>query len=144
MPWLPRRNRPLSLETAVPLTVTEIRDHVGVITLDHPARRNALSEALIDEIVAALADFKARRLRVAILRAQPGATVWSAGHDVDAEHFDEPHRLLNGCRHGGRRVDACRCAHSDVWCGDTYRDGIHGVRCQFQRRVPMGRRSHCR
>lgn len=67
----------------MPLTVTEIRDHVGVITLDHPARRNALSEALIDEIVAALAVFKARRLRVAILRAQPGATVWSAGHDVD-------------------------------------------------------------
>jgi methylmalonyl-CoA decarboxylase len=62
---------------------TETRDQIGIITLDHPARRNALSKALVDEIVAALADFRSRRLRVAILRAQPGAKVWSAGHDVD-------------------------------------------------------------
>lgn len=62
---------------------TETRDQIGVITLDHAARRNALSKALVDEIVAALADFKSRRLRVAILRAQAGAKVWSAGHDVD-------------------------------------------------------------
>jgi methylmalonyl-CoA decarboxylase len=61
----------------------ETRDQIGVITLDHPAKRNALSKALIDEITTALADFKARRLRVAILRASPGAKVWSAGHDVD-------------------------------------------------------------
>jgi methylmalonyl-CoA decarboxylase len=65
------------------LIQTEIRDRTGVITLDHPAKRNALSKALIGEITAALEDFKARRLRVAILRAQPGARVWSAGHDVD-------------------------------------------------------------
>jgi methylmalonyl-CoA decarboxylase len=67
----------------VPFTQTEVRDQIGVITLDHPAKRNALSKALVDEIMAALADFKARRLRVAILRAGPGAKVWSAGHDVD-------------------------------------------------------------
>lgn len=65
------------------LIQTEIRDHTGVITLDQPAKRNALSKALIDQVIAALEDFKARRLRVAILRAQPGARVWSAGHDVD-------------------------------------------------------------
>jgi methylmalonyl-CoA decarboxylase len=65
------------------LIQTESRDQIGVITLDHPAKRNALSEALIKEITAALADFKARRLRVAILRAQAGVKVWSAGHDVD-------------------------------------------------------------
>lgn len=67
----------------MPFVHIETRNHIGVITLDQPAKRNALSKALIDEIIAALADFKARRLRVAILRARPGATVWSAGHDVD-------------------------------------------------------------
>jgi methylmalonyl-CoA decarboxylase len=67
----------------VSLTVTEVRGFVGIITLDHERKRNALSKELVGEIVAALADFKARRLRVAILRARPGCRVWSAGHDVD-------------------------------------------------------------
>ncbi len=67
----------------MPHVQTETRDQIGIITLDHAAKRNALSKALVDEIVAALADFKSRRLRVAILRAQPGTKVWSAGHDVD-------------------------------------------------------------
>jgi methylmalonyl-CoA decarboxylase len=62
---------------------TETTDQIGVITLDHPAKRNALSKALIDEVIAALDDFKSRRLRAAILRARPGIKVWSAGHDVD-------------------------------------------------------------
>lgn len=65
------------------LALTETRGNVGIITLNHPSKRNALSKELVDEIAAALADFKARRLRVAILRAASGATVWSAGHNVD-------------------------------------------------------------
>jgi methylmalonyl-CoA decarboxylase len=65
------------------LVQIEIRDAVGIIMLDHPQRRNALSSALIDEVIAALADFTDRRLRVAVLRAAPGSRVWSAGHDVD-------------------------------------------------------------
>lgn len=81
---------------------TSTHDAVGVITLDQPAKRNALSKALIDEIIASLADFKARRLRVAILRAPRGAKVWSAGHDVDELPesrrdplgWDDPLRLL--------------------------------------------------
>jgi len=67
----------------MPFIQTESRGQIGVITLDHQSKRNALSEALIKQVTAALADFKTRRLRVAILRAQPGARVWSAGHDVD-------------------------------------------------------------
>jgi methylmalonyl-CoA decarboxylase len=67
----------------MPFTKTETRGHIGVIALDNPAKRNALSKPLVDEIMAALGDFKSRKLRVAILRAQPGVKVWSAGHDVD-------------------------------------------------------------
>ena len=56
---------------------------IGIITLDHAAKRNALSKPLVDEVMAALQDFGRRRLRVVILRAAPGARVFSAGHDVD-------------------------------------------------------------
>jgi methylmalonyl-CoA decarboxylase len=67
----------------MPFVQKQVRGPIGVITLDQPAKRNALSKALIDEVIDALADFRARRLRAAVLRAQAGAKVWSAGHDVD-------------------------------------------------------------
>jgi methylmalonyl-CoA decarboxylase len=84
------------------MVLTEIRDAVGIITLDQPAKRNALAKALVDDIVAALNDFAARKARVAILRAAPGAKVWSAGHDVgelpeskrDPLGWDDPLRYL--------------------------------------------------
>ena len=64
-------------------TLTEVRGPVGIVVLNNPARRNALSKPLVDELMAALADFARRKLRVAVLRAQPGAKVFSAGHDVE-------------------------------------------------------------
>ncbi|HSQ73636.1 MAG TPA: methylmalonyl-CoA decarboxylase [Rubrivivax sp.] len=80
----------------------DIRDAVGIVTLDHPKQRNALSRELVDEIVAALADFGRQRLRVVILRAAAGSKVWSAGHDVhelpdtrrDPLGWDDPLRYL--------------------------------------------------
>ena len=83
-------------------TLTEVRGPVGIVVLNNPARRNALSKPLVDEIMAALADFARRKLRVAILRAQPGAKVFSAGHDVeelpesrrDPLGWDDPLRYL--------------------------------------------------
>ena len=84
------------------LVLTEIRDAVGVVTLDHPQQRNALSRELVDGIVAALADFGRRRVRVVVLRAAAGSKVWSAGHDVnelpdtrrDPLGWDDPLRYL--------------------------------------------------
>jgi methylmalonyl-CoA decarboxylase len=72
-----------SQEDTMPLVQTRIVDTVGIITLDHAKRRNALSHAMVQEIVAALADFSERRLRAVLLRAASGSKVWSAGHDVD-------------------------------------------------------------
>lgn len=77
-------------------------DHVGTITLQHEERRNALSARLVDEIIAALAGLRAQQARVAILRARPGAAVFSAGHDVselpldgrDPLGWDDPLRHL--------------------------------------------------
>ncbi|MBI1207744.1 MAG: methylmalonyl-CoA decarboxylase [Azospirillum sp.] len=59
-----------------------VADGIGVIEMNNPAKRNALSEGLIDGVMAALDRFRAEHLRVAILRAQPGAKIWSSGHDV--------------------------------------------------------------
>ena len=62
--------------------LTETHDAIGTIVMNHAQKRNALSEALIDEITTALEAFQARRLRAVILRAPAGVKVWSAGHDV--------------------------------------------------------------
>lgn len=50
------------------------------MTMSHPERRNALSESLSVELMEAVASARCRAL---ILRAEPGVTTWSAGHDVD-------------------------------------------------------------
>lgn len=85
-----------------PLITSRLDGAVGTITLDHPEKRNALSEALVDALIAALAQFRERRARAVVLRAQPGVTVWSAGHDVtelptgrrDPLGWDDPLRNL--------------------------------------------------
>jgi methylmalonyl-CoA decarboxylase len=75
---------------------------IGTITLNHEEKRNALSEGLVNEVVAALADFSRQEVRCAVLRAASGAKVWSAGHDVselpeagqDPLGWRDPLRLL--------------------------------------------------
>jgi methylmalonyl-CoA decarboxylase len=60
----------------------QIDSAIGTITLNHQAKRNALSELLVNEVVAALAEFSRQEVRCAVLRAAPGVKVWSSGHDV--------------------------------------------------------------
>jgi len=84
------------------LVLSSLNERIGTITLNHPAKRNALSEAMVEQIVQALAQLKNEQARVAILRAPPGTKVWSAGHDVtelpagrrDPLGWDDPLRLL--------------------------------------------------
>jgi len=84
------------------LITTEQRDAIGIITLDHARRRNALSREMVEELVAALVGLGERRVRVVILRAAAGSDVWSAGHDVselpeggrDPLGWDDPLRHL--------------------------------------------------
>jgi len=66
----------------MPLVLTEIRDAVGTLVMNHPEKRNALGNELIDEVVAALCDFREKGIRAAVLRAPAGTKVWSAGRDV--------------------------------------------------------------
>lgn len=84
------------------LVQTEFSDTIATITLDQPAKRNALSTSLIDKLIEALKTCAAENARVVILRARPGAQVWSAGHDVselpkggrDPLGWDDPLRHL--------------------------------------------------
>lgn len=63
------------------LVQAAIADSIGTITLNNPRMHNALSAALLDGLIAALESMKTTA-RVVILRAPPGAKVFSAGHDV--------------------------------------------------------------
>ena len=64
------------------MSLVSIVDDAGVrtITLTHQDRRNALGHALLGELLPAVEGAACRAL---ILRAEPGVTTWSAGHDID-------------------------------------------------------------
>jgi len=64
------------------LTKKTVEKSIGIITLDHPQKHNALSAELIGDLLQALSEVRTAGARVAVLRAAPGAKVWSAGHDV--------------------------------------------------------------
>ena len=59
-----------------------IEDGVGTITMTHSEKKNTLSHGLIEAIIGALRTFQDKGVRCVVLRAEPGAKVWSAGHDV--------------------------------------------------------------
>jgi len=61
--------------------LTKIEDSIGTITLNH-GKVNTLSRQLIEDMCEALGQMKADSLQVVVLRAAPGAKVFSAGHDV--------------------------------------------------------------
>lgn len=75
---------------------------VATITLDRVEKHNALSTALIDELIDALDHCREAKSRAVVLRARPGVKVWSAGHDVtelptggrDPLGWDDPLRQL--------------------------------------------------
>ena len=86
----------------MPYIIANITDNVGTITLNDERRRNALSRSLIEQVIAALCSFREAKARVTILRANKGAKVFSAGHDVtelpesrrDPLGWDDPLRQL--------------------------------------------------
>ena len=65
------------------LVAKEVDGPVHLLTLHDPARRNALSAALLDELIESLRQSADERCRALILRAIPVQGVWSSGHDID-------------------------------------------------------------
>ena len=79
------------------ITVT-LAEFIGTVTFNHDQKRNALGRGLIHEVIKALNELIYEGARVIILRANRGAKVWSAGHDIselprpgrDPLTFDNP------------------------------------------------------
>ena len=84
--------------------------YIGIITLTNAKKLNALSLDLVDGIIAALKTLEDTAARVAILRAQPGGKVWSAGHDINElpEGGRDPLGWDDPLRHLVRTIETCR------------------------------------
>jgi len=64
-----------------PLVLFEVIDHVGILTLNHPEKRNALSQAMLQSLKDHLTRITAdRQVKAVILRA--AGPVFSSGHDL--------------------------------------------------------------
>lgn len=65
------------------LIKTSYSENIGTITFNHEETRNSLSNELLKEVIEALRLFEQQKSRVVIIRAQPGAKVWSSGFDIN-------------------------------------------------------------
>lgn len=65
------------------LILTEIKKQTGIITLNNPAKKNALTSDMLNDLIKALNRFEEQCVRTVIIRAEKGVSVWSAGHDID-------------------------------------------------------------
>jgi len=100
----------------------EVRDHVAILTLRDDSTRNALSARMTAGIDDALDRGASLGARAVVLRANPDATVWSSGHDInelphgrrDPLGYNDP---LEQCV---RAIRSCRLpviamVHGSVW-----------------------------
>ncbi len=68
---------------AAPVTL-QVERHVATISMNDPARRNALGAAMLSALTEAFHQATRQRARAVILRAAPGNAVWCAGFDINA------------------------------------------------------------
>jgi len=103
---------------------TEVMGRVGVITLSDQHRRNAISAALANGIVAALESVRTQDVRAVVLRAATGMRVWSSGRDItelprgrrDPLAYNDPlEELIRAVRMFPAPVIAM--VHGSVWGG---------------------------
>lgn len=72
------------------LIVRSMAGMTGVLQLNREEKRNCLNRALMEELTAGFDALEKDGARVIVLRASPGAKVWSAGHDIG--EIPEPRR----------------------------------------------------
>ncbi|MBS7542147.1 methylmalonyl-CoA decarboxylase [Ancylobacter oerskovii] len=106
------------------LVTVGIANRVATLTLNNAAKRNALSAALLDALVAGLKSLDTQEVRVVILRAAAGLPVWSAGHDIkelprgheDPLGYSDPlEKALRAIRE--LPVPVIAMVHGTVWGG---------------------------
>jgi methylmalonyl-CoA decarboxylase len=82
--------------------ITDFSEDIGTIKFINYSKRNSLSSEMILEIVDSFIEFKKKKARAVILRAEKGVKVWSAGYDItelakpgsDPLSYDNPLELL--------------------------------------------------
>jgi len=108
----------------MPLVRTELSDRIGTIAFDHYAKRNALSRALITEVIAALDRFRREAARAVILKSATTEKVWSTGHDVEElpkadidplPYGDPLEQLMRAVK--GFPAPVLAMVHGSVWGG---------------------------
>ena len=85
-----------------PKVMSNIIENIGIITMNDRHRANCLSSEMIQGFFDAFDDFEEKKVRVVIIRAFPGAKVWSAGHNIkeipvdgqDPLHWNVPFEKL--------------------------------------------------
>lgn len=106
---------------ARPVILSVIAENIGIATISKPPV-NPLSVDVCAGLLEAMDEFERARVRVVILRADPNAEVWSAGHDlreIPLDGQDSVHwatgfvRVLQRVRHSPMPVVAM--LHSSVW-----------------------------
>lgn len=107
------------------LVTSVVEDHVATITIDNPGQRNALTHDLLDELTEAFSA-AGTETRVAILRAEPGVTIWSSGHDISELPSDGSDPLtwtnpLEACFRAMRQTPfpVIAAVEGSVWGGAT-------------------------
>jgi len=82
---------------------------IGTITFNNDRKRNALSGDFIHELMKALNDMIYHPVRVVILRANPGAAIWSAGHDISElpRHGRDPLAYNDPLEQAIRAIQRC-------------------------------------
>lgn len=101
--------------------LAEHTDSIGTLIFNQPTKRNALSEALIEELISALADFQQQGMRVVVLRTAQNASVWSSGHDItELPQGQDPLPYSDPFEHALRAVKTfpapvIAMVHGSVW-----------------------------
>ena len=70
------------------LIYPEIKESIGVAVINDPHKANCLSSSVLHGLLRAFDEFEQQMVRVVIIRAYPGAKIWSAGHDLREIHPD--------------------------------------------------------
>jgi methylmalonyl-CoA decarboxylase len=105
--------------------LSELKESIGIITLNNPKKRNALGRELIVELITALDSFRKASARAVVIRAPSDSKVWSSGHDISELLKDpDPLSYSDPLPHALRAVrvypgPVIAMVHGSVWGGAT-------------------------
>src|SRR5579862_5812599 len=112
------------MTTQMTLVQATVSNHIGIITLNNPNKRNCLSKALIEGVCHSLAQMQQKEARVVIVRAPAGSQVFSAGHDIGElpTNGRDPLTYTDPLRHLVRTIEHFRApviamVEGSVWGG---------------------------